>query len=146
MASVIIKEVDYTESLAYEPTDTIVYIPGMPGEDCEDVAKYVNKPALFTRVEDFEKAIGTKPKILGGSEETMVTSCDKSYVMAKQLLALGMKVLYEVVAMSSTQQDIPATTKSDLLNRLAESSHWEKLYDRALYNPRFLTSGGYESI
>ena len=145
MASVIINEKDYTESIAYEPTDTIVYIPGMPGEDCADATKYVNVPTLFSSVDDFEEKIGTKPKILAGSEETVVTRCDKSYVMAKQLLALGMKVLYEVAAVSSSDLT-PVSTKAEMLTRLADSRHWEKLYDRALYNPRFLTSGGYESI
>lgn len=146
MASVIINEKDYTESTAYEPTDTIVYIPGMPGEDCADASSLVNTPTLFSSVEDFVGALGTKPKILSGTEETMVTSCDKSYVMAKQLLALGVKVLYEVVAQDENNLTVPASTKSELLNRLSSSSHWAKLYDRALYNPRFLTSGGYESI
>lgn len=122
MASVIIKEKDYTESVAYEPTDTIVYIPGMPGEDCDDASAYINVPTLFTRVEDFEEKLGTKPKILSGSEETAVTSCDKSYVMAKQLLALGAKVLYEVVA-NSSDLTTAALTKADLLNRLSDSSH-----------------------
>jgi len=145
MASVIIREKDYTESTAYEPTDSIVYVPGMPGEDCEDASALVNNPILYSNVEDFEKAVGSKPKILEGSEEEQVLQCDKSYVIAKQLLGLGMKVLYEVV---STVDDltVAATTRDELINRLSDETHWAKLYDRALYNPRFLTSGGYESI
>ena len=126
MASVIIREKDYTESAAYEPTDTIVYIPGMPGDDCLDVAPLVNKPLLYTNVEDFNNAVGSKPKILesytNSEGELVVTQCDKSYVIAKQMLGLGMKVLYEVV---STTDDITvaADTRDALMNRLSDATH-----------------------
>lgn len=122
MASVIINEKDYTESTAYDATDTVVYIPGMPGEDCADASKFVNVPTLFTNLEEFESQLGTEPKILAGSVETMVTSCDKSYVMAKQLLALGMKVLYEVVA-DPVNLTEAATTKGAVLTRLGSTMH-----------------------
>lgn len=150
MASVKIFEKDYTESSAYEPTETIVYIPGMPGNNYDELLEEnklaVNTPKVFSTVASFAAAVGSTPKDLSsGQGEELVTAYDKSYIMAKQLLALGVSVLYEIV---TKVEDLtkPAETEDELRNRLADATHWSKLYDRALYNPRFLTSGGYASI
>lgn len=150
MASVKIFEKDYTESSAYEPTETVVYIPGMPGNNYDSLKESdrlaVNTPKVFSTVASFVAAVGNTPKDLStGEGEAQITAYDKSYIEAKQLLALGVSVLYEIV---SKLDDLskPAETEDELRNRLADATHWSKLYDRALYNPRFITSGGYASV
>lgn len=150
MASVTILEQDYTESSAYEPTETVVYIPGLAGEDCTDADALVGKPVLYSSVSAFTTAVGTTPKDISTTtteDEGSVTipAYDKSYVMAKQLIALGMPVLYEVVADPSDTTKA-ATKAEQVIERLKNSQHWAKLYDRSLYNPRFITSGGYAAI
>lgn len=127
MASVKIFEKDYTESSAYEPTETVVYIPGMPGNNYAALAEAdklaVNTPTLFTTVASFVKAVGSTPKDLStGERESLVTAYDKSYIMAKQLLAMGVSVLYEIV---TKVEDLtqPAETVDELRNRLSDATH-----------------------
>lgn len=150
MASVKIFEKDYTESSAYEPTETVVYIPGMPGNDYNTLSEAdqlaVNTPKVFSTIASFTAAVGKTPKDLSTTmESTVVTDYDKSYVMAKQLIALGISVLYEIVAKTDDLTK-PAETADEVRARLSDSTHWSKLYDRSLYNPRFITSGGVASV
>lgn len=144
MASIKILEKDYTKSDVYSATDTIVFIPGMIGfdENGNQVAtgSILNIPQLFSDVIAFEKKIGKTPMII--EQDTEHVEYDKSFVMAKQLIGMGMKVLYDVVGKDGS----PVTTESDIREVLGDSTYWSKLEDRALYNVRFLTSGGYCAV
>lgn len=146
MASVIIKEVDATNSAVYSPTETIVFIPGMIGNDKERIDdNIVGIPTLFTDVKDFEAAIGKTPRVISGEAETI--ELDKSYIMAKQLISLGMSVLYEVVPFEAEGTIRgSATTAEEMYAALSTDTFWQELSDRSLYNPRFITSGGYPAI
>lgn len=141
MASIKILEKDYTRSDVYSATDTIVFIPGMIGFD-EDgnqpaTGSILNIPQLFSDVAEFEAKIGKTPMIIEQDSEHV--EYDKSFVIAKQLIGMGMKVLYDVVGKDGS----PVTTEEEIREVLGESTYWDKLDDRALYNVRFLTSGGY---
>lgn len=145
MAEIIIREVDYTTSEAYSPTETIVYIPGMIGNDAEGNIKpageVLGKPKLVNTVADFEELFGVSPRIISNAEASEV-EYDKSFVMAKQLVASGMPVLYEVVGNNGEE----VTTKDAMIAVLKTNNFWTKLADRSIYNPRFITSGAYNAI
>ena len=144
MASIKILEKDYTKSDVYSATDTIVFIPGMIGFDSDGntpaTGSILNIPQLFTDVVSFENKIGKTPMVIEQDSEHV--EYDKSFVIAKQLIGMGMKVLYDVVG----KDDSPVVTEQDIREVLGTSTYWEKLEDRALYNVRFLTSGGYCAI
>lgn len=143
MASIKILEKDYTRSEVFNATDTIVYIPGMLGRDKNgnnmDISEILGKPQLITNLTDFENTIGVLPTII--DEDSSRVEYDKSFIMAKQLVGLGMKVLYEIVGYNGTA----VTDEATMRTVLATDSHWEKLLDRSLYNVRFITSGGYNA-
>ena len=144
MASIKILEKDYTKSEVYSATDTIVYIPGMVGLDINgnqvESGSLLGIPQLFTNLADFEAKVGVSPMVIEQSSESV--SYDKSYVMAKQLIGSGMKVLYEMLVKDGS----PVTDEETLREVLGSYTHWEKLEDRALYNVRFITSGGYYNV
>lgn len=142
MASIKILEKDYTKSDVYSATDTIAFIPGMIGFDADGnqvaAGSILNIPQLFTNITSFEEKVGKYPMVIEQDSEHV--DYDKSFVMAKQLIGMGMKVLYDVVGKDGS----PVTSEADIKEVLATSGYWEKLDDRALYNVRFLTAGGYQ--
>lgn len=140
MASIEILEKDSTNSAIYSPTETVVYIPGMLGQNGD--ATILGKPILYSDETTFTANVGTAPQEDIQDEGTSI-EYDKSYVMAKQLIANGMKVLYEAVADSEGNE---VKKKADMVAILQTSSHWQKLCDKSLYNIRFITSGGYSAI
>lgn len=149
MASINIYEADYTNSLEYSPTETVVYIPGMMG--CvdgvrKDAGKLLSKPTLVENLTDFETLFGKEPNKISTDPEVENVEYDKSFVMAKQLVAMGVKVLYEVVAKSGSKNKVEALTEVEMVTALTDTKHWDKLKDRSLYNPRFLTTGGYNAV
>ena len=144
MASIKILEKDYTKSEVYSATDTIVYIPGMIGLDVEgnpvSAGSLLGIPQLFTNLSDFEEKVGVSPMVIEQTSERV--NYDKSYVIAKQLIGSGMKVLYEMLGKDGS----PVIDEETFREVVSQYSHWEKLEDRALYNVRFLTTGGYYSV
>lgn len=149
MASINIYEADYTNSLEYSPTETVVYIPGMMG--CvngirKDAGELLGKPTLVESLNDFETLFGKEPNKISTDPEVVNVEYDKSFVMAKQLVAIGVKVLYEVVAKKGSKNKVEALTEEEMIEALTNTGHWDKLKDRSLYNPRFLTTGGYNAV
>ena len=126
MPHIIIREEDNTASSLPEEEYNVVYIPGYRGVSGE--LEYQN-PTLFKNVDDFSLAMtgsktGDVSIISQGSE-----SKNLSAVIAKQLLRLGMTVLYEAFNI----QDVTLPADID----------WDKLKDRGLYRIKYLTTGGY---
>lgn len=91
MPRITINEQDYTSSGAYLANENVVYIPGF---SIETVSPGV--PTLCTTVEEFVELFGATPRELTLPNASKVD--DKSFVMAHELLKLGMYVLYEVPA------------------------------------------------
>lgn len=155
MASVIINEKDVTTSEVYSPTETVVFIPGMIGNDKEPINDdVVGIPMLFNDIDKFEEVIGKTPRQTRtertdeetGETELVSVELDKSYIMAKQLISLGMTVLYEVVPFEEDGATRSAKTSDEMYKVLEKGTFWQEIADRSLYNPRFITSGGYPAI
>lgn len=114
MPKINIIEKDYTTG-GFAEIENIVYIPGLFGATStakNAVAK--ETPTLCTSVKDLTTYFGDQAQ-------------DKSYIMAYELLNLGMYVLYEGF---------------DSVENLRKAT-FDKLKDKGLYNIRFLTLGGY---
>lgn len=61
-----------------------------------------------------------------------ITKGDLSYELAKHCIRLGMKVLYQGFVIDTSTESLGIT-----------ADDWKRLEDKALYNIRFLTTGGY---
>lgn len=103
-----------------EANTNVVYIPGIK----EGGSLTTNEPKLFTRVSDFLYDVT-------GDRKGTVT--DDNAIMAKELLSLGMPVLFE--SYGSTKPDATALTAGIV-----------KLADKGLYRLKFLTVGAYADI
>lgn len=110
-----IKEIDSTGLAPFVLASNVVYIPG--------VGTAKGDPVLCETVKELDAVAG-----LGLTK-------DGSYRLAKRLIRLGMKVLYQTFENTSTTQDVTEISIS--------SDDWEKLEDRNLYDVRFLTTGAY---
>jgi len=113
MPKVTIAEKDLTNAEVASFDDYITLIPGTSEKQVGGYEEYFEG--------NEEGRLGFEARI-GGS-----TVASK---MARQLLNLGMTILFVVV-------DSPETTLADYTN------FWEKYSDRGIYNLRFLTAGGY---
>lgn len=114
MPKIRIREVDNTGTPNLGAIPNIVYIPGKAVEAFE--------PVLYTSAKAFKKDFDD-----GKFVE------DLSAKMAYQLLKYGMQVLYEGFVVEEVASGVNPTINVD----------WSKLEDKALYDIRFLTTGGY---
>lgn len=163
MPNITITERDLTTpGVAAESTD-VVYIPGFTVSGADIVA---GRPELFTSVTQFNTRCGTVAPVftskqdypdsendgtsfsasaLNGLTGTVMFeagSVDPSYIMAKELLASGISVLYERV--NSAEDSISVETMYTYLSATAYStSDVSRLVDRGNYSVKYLTSGGY---
>lgn len=134
MPNVLIREVDSTQAGAYTGENNVVVIPGMFGTEAEEQAT-AGEFVLVSTTTEFERKFGTRPsKVTDANSEE-----DKSWIMAWELLNLGMQVLYCVPKKDGNA----VTTKADMQEVLGTEEFWKPLADRGLYDFRFLTSGGY---
>lgn len=141
MPAITITERDLTTSGSSLAEEHVVYIPGFSTNTLGK--ELVGVPTLFTTTEDFIEKIGATPKIfITGEGENKIEQADKSYVMAYELLQLGLHVLYEVPAKTLGGTDA-VTTDSEIETALGVEAFWTRLKDRGLYNIRFITSGAY---
>lgn len=150
MAKITIREVDNTLPGLVDFDNVVVFIPG---NTSNSEFKDFDTPLLFTSLDDFTKKIGKTPV-----EYTNVTnytttyapylSSDKTklydagYMMARLVLSKGMQVLYQV----PSKNNVAITTFADMLDALGKDTFYAPLTDKGLYNPTFLTVGGYFSV
>ena len=129
MASITIKETDKTTAGALNATSNIVFIPGM------SVLSGVTRltPTLCTTVAEFTAAFGSEVPTLTGDTNAPQ---DKSFIMARELLALGVPVLYEALSAASV-------TKDAIVTEISADDFFTPLSDRGTYNVKFITTGGY---
>lgn len=129
MASITIKETDKTTAGALNATSNIVFIPGM------SVLSGVTRltPTLCTTVAEFTAAFGSVVPTLTGDTNAPQ---DKSFIMARELLALGVPVLYEALSATSV-------TKDAIVTEISTDNFFTPLSDRGTYNVKFITTGGY---
>jgi hypothetical protein len=134
MPSIKISEVDLTYGGGSATNYEVVYVPGFMGANGKAKAK---TPTLCNSVSEFEEYFGTDPakfKDLSGTE-----TFDKSYIYAKELLKLGLPVLYESV--NDTTTTGPFT--QDSIYQEFKDGLFNKLTDKGEYQFKYLTSGGY---
>lgn len=144
MPSITIKEQEYAPIITFNATETIAYVPGMKNGG----TAIVGKPVLVRNVNDFEKLFGASPRVIAEETSEQLAEYDRSYIFAKQLISVGMPIIYEVVPkhVAKGLSNEEATTREEVEETLADEAFWDKLNDRALYNIRFITSGGYNAI
>lgn len=130
MPKITINEKDLTSGGAYLASENVVYIPGFSTEN--DVA---GEPVLCKTVGEFTQHFGATPLLLNDKD-------DKSYIMAYELLKLGMYVLYEVPATALGEQTAVENV-NEMENALGQKGFWTRLTDRGKYDIRFITSGAY---
>lgn len=134
MPKITITEKDLTSGGVYLANENVVYIPGLSTNTLNK--KFVGVPTLCTSVEQFKEVFGDTPV----QEEDFI---DKSFVMAHELLKLGMWVLYEVPSKTVGEVVSQVQTEAEINTALKATGFWTKLQDRGLYNIRFITSGAY---
>lgn len=134
MPKITITEKDLTSGGVYLANENVVYIPGLSTNTLNK--KFVGVPTLCTSVEQFKEVFGDTPV----QEEDFI---DKSFVMAHELLKLGMWVLYEVPSKTVGENVLQVEDEAEINTALKATGFWTKLQDRGLYNIRFITSGAY---
>lgn len=150
MAKITIREVDNTLPGLVDFDNVVVFIPG---NTSNSAFKDFDKPLLFTSLDDFTKKIGETPATykdvstytttyapyLNSSKDELY---DAGYMMARLVLSKGMQVLYQV----PSKKNVAITTFADMLDALGKDTFYAPLKDKGLYNPTFLTVGGYFSV
>ena len=134
MPNYLIREIDATQPSSYTGENNVVVIPGFKGED--GTAK-IGEFILVSSVAEFTTLFGSKPALIGTEKVE-----DKSWIMAWELLNLGMQVIYCAVVENNAAA-ASATSISNLKAKLETQEFWAPLADRSLYDFRFLTSGAY---
>ncbi len=140
MPKITITEKDLTSGGVYLANENVVYIPGLSTNTLNK--KFVGVPTLCKSVEQFKEVFGDTPVHVPESSEEE-GFIDKSFVMAHELLKLGMWVLYEVPSKTVGEVVSQVQTEAEINTALKATGFWTKLQDRGLYNIRFITSGAY---
>lgn len=154
MAKITIREVDNTLPGLVDFDNVVVFIPG---NTKNSAFKDFDKPLLLTSLDDFTKKIGEKPveySDITGYETTYAPYLnsdknklyDAGYLMARLVLSKGMQVLYQVPSKTVSGTKVAITTFADMLAALKVDKFYAPLTDKGLYNPTFLTVGGYFSV
>ena len=150
MAKITIREVDNTLPGLVDFDNVVVFIPG---NTSNSAFKDFDKPLLFTSLDDFTKKIGETPVTYDGVNSYKTTYApylnstqdklyDAGYMMARLVLSKGMQVLYQVPSKDNGK----ITNFEDMLTALGVDTFYAPLTDKGLYNPTFLTVGGYFSV
>lgn len=158
MPNIRIKERDYTAQPSYNPTESIVYVPGFAGTGATKTTP-INTPTLCRSVSDFEALFGKTPKSLRGATadptagsnafqfpsgvtggNVVEGDADIGYLYAHQLLTRGIPVLYEAVQGASGAETIEA-----LYTKFIDDAFWSRLATLE-YDIKFITSGGYPTF
>ena len=155
MPSIKILEQDLTTGGGRISEVNIVYVPGFmsnatnanaaecawPVEGVKADTQYAAKkrtPTLCSSVAEFEKYFGLKPAVFDstpGSEKY-----DLSYIYAKELLSLGLPVLYESL---NDVTDEPKEEDFKIAINDKDLPLFDRLSDLGNYQFKYVTSGGY---
>ena len=154
MAKITIREVDNTLPGLVDFDNVVVFIPG---NTKTSGFKDFDTPLLFTSLDDFTKKIGDTPVEYSDVNNYKTTYApylnstkdklyDAGYLMARLVLSKGMQVLYQVPSKIVSGTKVAITTFADMLTALGVDTFYAPLTDKGLYNPTFLTIGGYFSV
>jgi len=180
MPNINIIEIDNTTTGAAGLSSETVYIPGFAATK---PAFGYNVPTLFTSISDFEASCGKSPVALtkntyedlktflgtytaegqnyssdypinDDNKSTKIAEQDMSYVYAKECLAAGLNVLYEVIDPTEPTAETESGTEAEgtasllamykfLIDKLTINGQEYALLDRGTYDIKYLTTGGY---
>lgn len=158
MPKITIKEIDMTNTFVAGDLNRVVVVPGLVGEfelepDEEAPAYEARTPILCRTVREFQNMFGVKPYTFAettkqeGSEQVKVpASYDKGWIVANSLLNLGMQVLYIGFKRDDTEIFKGETPTASKFEEFLQGWDSSALKDRSIYDFRFLTLGGYNTI
>lgn len=159
MPKITIKEIDMTNTFVASDLNRVVVVPGLVGEfklkpDEEAPAYEAGTPTLCRTVREFQNVFGVKPytfKAIPASKEpeqqkAVPASYDKGWIVANSLLKLGMQVLYIGFNKGDTEIFEGETLTESEFEKFLQDYNFSALEDRSIYDFRFLTLGGYNTI
>jgi hypothetical protein len=165
MPSITIKEIDLTTAEPISAGTNVVYVPGFA---ISSASAEEGVPTLCTTIEEFEEQFGSTPfqfkaaqkfpwdsnSVTTAVEEGETTDLvdefdyDLSYLYAKELLALGLPVLYEAV-LKEDSDDFKTANGDELVIAFyakLTSNSLERLKNKGEYDAKYLTTGAYPSF
>lgn len=150
MPSITITEIDVTSGGGSSTNLNVVYVPGFMTTDSTAWPKDNNPakkktPTLCKSVAEFERFFGTRPATWPDGSNTVF---DKSYLYAKELLNLGLPVLYESI---NDKTDTSTPSESAMYLAMAgdlftSRTNKDGLDEKSEYSFKYLTSGGYPTF
>lgn len=149
MPRIDILEKDLTRATGTVGTD-IPYIPGFAYQQKDSEGKVITPlaPTLCTTLLQFETLFGDTP--VEFTDTGLLNKFDTSYVMARELLALGMPVYYHALHnMEKTDTPWVNFAEHDLPTKLIDALSINELgseyniRDKGEYTIKYITSGGY---
>lgn len=158
MPKITIKEIDMTNTFVAGDLNRVVVVPGLVGEfelkpDEKAPAYEAGTPTLCRTVREFQNMFGTKPNTFAettkqeGSEQvTVPATYDKGWIVANNLLNLGMQVLYIGFKKGDTTIFGDGTPTESKFEEFLQGRDFSALEDRSVHDFRFLTLGGYNTI
>lgn len=142
MPKITIKEIDMTNTFVAGDLNRVVVVPGLVGEG-GDPNYEVGTPTLCRTVREFQNTFGVKPYTFKATAEPEKSaSYDKGWIVANSLLNLGMQVLYIGYAGGISGE----SDKVENFETILQTRDFSALKDRSIYDFRFLTLGGYNTI
>ena len=164
MPSITINEKDLTLGGGSSTELNVVYVPGFVSKDNNawpqvkaGEKQYKNfpgkrVPTLCSTIAEFEMYFGKSPLMLTSTDDDEGESAypDKSYLYAKELINLGLHVLYEAIndpsdSAEPKKQDMYDAMMGDLYGS-DEKDATPGLADKGEYSFKYLTSGGYPTF
>ena len=169
MPSINIIEQDLTTGGGRSTNLNVVYVPGFmsidtnTGEDETPVGAWpiiknaanelvadtskaapARTPILCSNVAEFETYFGKAPARFSDLASGDFDDFDKSYLYAKELLNLGLPVLYESMnSVTETNQSLDKSTIYKAFSGDDNGNLFTALEDKGTYQFKYLTSGGY---
>ena len=147
MPKITIKEIDMTNTFVASDLNRVVVVPGLVGDGGDDSYK-VGTPTLCRTVTEFQNVFGTTPYTFaatpgsGPGQEEVPASYDKGWIVANSLLNLGMQVLYIGYAGGISGE----SDNVENFEKILQTRDFSALEDKSIYDFRFLTLGGYNTI
>lgn len=148
MSKINIYEKDITlRRSPYDVTQNAVYIPGFAADG------KAHEVTLYESVEAFQNTLGDKPYKFDSDQADYAyikaNTYDLSYVYARELLRLGMKVYYEAFSEGALGEDQKHSGAIKSLYAGIQDAFdltKSKIADRNTYNIKFITTGAYQSF
>lgn len=137
MPKINIYEDDATKATGTIPSD-VVFIPGFT---TEDVSKLSENPKLCTNLDDF-RVFGELPVLFTidtADDGSKVVDVDKSFIMARELLAAGMPVIYYAIEYDTTN----GTPAEQICSIFSDDEFVSSLEDKTEYTFKYITTGAY---